>query len=587
MLFPKLKQLFKAGKLISSSKVIKSIIWPHRKILLFGVLLIIINKAATLVLPGVFKFFVDDVIIQKDPGILTRILLIAAAAVVIQAITTYLITKIISVQAYKAIAQLRVRVQKRVFQFPIGYFEKRKTGEIARRVMDDVDGLSVIVGNGMVLLIGGIVTFLFAFGILLFINVKLTIYVVIPLFVLGFATLQAYKHIRPIFRKRREIEAEVYGRLNESLSGIQIIKGYGAEKYELDIFQIGVNRIYEYYNKSLTAKALILSGATLIFGISAITVLWIGNGMITDNQLSIGEFLSFALYLAFMIAPIIQIGNVGSLLTEAFAGLDRTEELLATETENISEREYSPKDIIGKVEFRNVSFSYAEGDRVLIKIDFEAFPGTITALVGSSGAGKSTVAGLLASLIAPTEGKITIDDMDLSKINLHSYRSQLGMVLQDDFLFEGTIRENIIFAKPNASTSDLQKAVEAAYVNEFSDRFKSGLETVIGERGVKLSGGQKQRISIARAILANPKILILDEATSNLDVKSEQMIQKSLANLVSGRTTFIIAHRLSTIQKADQILVLENGSIVERGNHQNLMQAKGNYFDLVTLQSRI
>lgn len=555
--------------------------------MLLGVFLIILNKAATLVLPGVFKFFVDDVIIQKDPSILNRILLIAAAAVIVQAITIYLITKIISVQAYKAIAELRVKVQKRVFQFPIGYFEKRKTGETARRVMDDVDGLSVIVGNGMVLLIGGIVTFLFAFGILLYINVKLTIYVVIPLFVLGFATLQAYKHIRPIFRKRRQIEAEVYGRLNESLSGIHIIKGYNAEKYELDIFQIGVHKIYEYYNKSLTAKALVISGATLVFGMSALTVLWIGNTMISDNQLTIGEFLSFALYLAFMIAPIIQIGNVGSLLTEAFAGLDRTEELLETETEIDVKRDRFLKNVVGKVEFRNVSFRYPEGGQVLFNIDFEAVPGSVTALVGSSGAGKSTIAALIASLISPTEGIITIDDIDISTINLDSYRSQLGMVLQDDFLFEGTIRENILFARPNASESDLQEAVEAAYVNEFSDRFQNGLETVIGERGVKLSGGQKQRISIARAILANPKILILDEATSNLDVKSEQMIQKSLSTLVSGRTTFVIAHRLSTIQKADQILVLENGSIVERGNHQNLMQAKGIYFELVTLQSRI
>ena len=555
--------------------------------MLFGVFLIILNKAATLVLPGVFKYFVDDVVIQKDPGILNKILIIAAIAVIIQAITAYLLTKILSVQAYKAIAELRVEVQKKVFQFPISYFEKRKSAEIARRVMDDVDGLSVIVGSGMVLFIGGIITFLFAFVILLYINVKLTIYVVIPLFVLGFVTLKAYKYIRPIFRKRRQIEAEVYGRLNESLSGIHIIKAYNAEKHELDIFEIGVNKIYQYYNKSLTAKALVMSGATLVFGMSALTVLWIGNTMIVDNELTIGEFLSFALYLAFMIAPIIQIGNVGSLLTEAFAGLDRTEELLNTETEIDVLRDQELKDIIGKITFENVSFKYPEGGEVLFNINFEALPGSITALVGSSGAGKSTVAALIATLISPKDGLITIDDIDLSKVNLDSYRSQLGMVLQDDFLFEGTIRENILFSRPKASDKDLKEAVKSAYINEFTNRFENGLETIIGERGVKLSGGQKQRISIARALLANPKILILDEATSNLDIKSEQMIQKSLATLISGRTTFIIAHRLSTIQKADQILVLDNGSIVERGNHQNLMAAKGSYYDLVTLQSRI
>lgn len=572
---------------MSLSKVIKSIIWPQRKILLYGVFLILLNKVATLILPGIFKYFVDDVVIEKDPNILGKILLIAAIAVIVQAVTAYLLTKILSVQAYKAIAELRVEVQKKVFQFPIGYFEKRKSGETAKRVMDDVDGLSVIVGNGMVLFIGGIITFFFALVILLYINVKLTIYVVIPLFFLGFVTLKAYKYIRPIFRKRRQIEAEVYGRLNESLSGIHIIKAYNAEKYELDIFEIGVNKIYQYYNKSLTAKALVMSGATLVFGMSALTVLWIGNSMIVNNELTIGEFLSFALYLAFMIAPIIQIGNVGSLLTEAFAGLDRTEELLRTETEIDERRNHELKDIEGNIKFENVSFKYPEGEDVLFNINFEAISGSVTALVGSSGAGKSTIAALIASLIAPKSGLITIDSNDLSKVNLDSYRGQLGMVLQDDFLFEGTIRENILFSRPNASNLALDEAVKSAYVNEFTDRFENGLETIIGERGVKLSGGQKQRISIARALLANPKILILDEATSNLDIKSEQMIQKSLATLISGRTTFIIAHRLSTIQKADQILVLDSGSIVERGNHQDLMSAKGSYYELVTLQSRI
>ncbi len=555
--------------------------------MLFGVLLIILNKAATLVLPGVFKYFVDDVVIQKDPGILNKILLIAAVAVIVQAITAYLLTKILSVQAYKAIAKLRVEVQKKVFQFPISYFEKRKSGEIAKRVMDDVDGLSVIVGNGMVLFIGGIITFLFALAILLYINVKLTIYVMIPLFVLGFVTLKAYKYIRPIFRKRRQIEAEVYGRLNESISGIHIIKAYNAEEHELDIFEVGVNKIYQYYNKSLTAKALVLSGATLVFGMSALTVLWIGNTMIVSKTMTIGEFLSFALYLAFMIAPIIQIGNVGSLLTEAFAGLDRTEEILGADTEIDSLRTKELKNIVGNIKFENVSFQYPEGGEVLSDITFEAMPGSVTALVGSSGAGKSTIAALIATLISPEEGLITIDGEDLSEVTFESYRGQLGMVLQDDFLFEGTIRENILFSRPKASQMDLEQAVKSAYVDEFTNRFENGLETVIGERGVKLSGGQKQRISIARALLANPKILILDEATSNLDIQSELMIQKSLATLISGRTTFIIAHRLSTIQKANQILVLDKGTIIERGTHMELIEKKGRYFELITLQSRI
>lgn len=555
--------------------------------LLFGVFLIILNKVATLVLPGIFKFFVDDVVIEKNPEILNKILLIAAVAVIVQAGTAFLLTKILSVQAYKVIAELRVRVQKKVFQFPIGFFEKRKSGEISKRVMDDVDGLSVIVGNGMVLLVGGIFTFLIALAILLYINVKLTIFVVIPLFILGFVTLKAYKYIRPIFRERRKIEAEVHGRLNESLSGIHIIKAYNAEKHELDIFRIGVDKIYQYYNKSLTAKALVLSGAILVFGLSALIVLWIGNTMISKDELTIGEFLSFALYLAFMIAPIIQIGNVGSLLTEALAGLDRTEEILQAETEIDVGRNQELKNIVGDIKFKDVSFSYPGGSEVLSNISFEAIPGSVTALVGSSGAGKSTVAALISTLISPKSGLITIDGEDLTKITLESYRSHLGMVLQDDFLFEGTIRENILFSKPNASNEDLEKAVKAAYIDEFTDRFENGLETIIGERGVKLSGGQKQRISIARALLANPKILILDEATSNLDIKSELMIQKSLATLISGRTTFIIAHRLSTIKKADQILVMENGEIIERGTHQELILAQGSYYNLVTLQSKI
>ncbi len=555
--------------------------------MLLGIFLILINKIATLTLPGIFKYFIDDVVIEKDSEILNKVLLIAAIAVIVQAVTTYLLTKILSVQAYKLIAELRVEVQKKVFQFPIGYFEKRKSGEIAKRVMDDVDGLSVIVGNGMVLFVGGIITFFFALGILLYINVKLTFYIVIPLFILGFVTLKLYKHIRPIFRKRRQIEAEVHGRLNESLSGIHIIKAYNAERQELDIFRIGVDRIYEYYNKSLTAKALVISMATLVFGISAIAILWVGNTMIINKELTIGEFLTFALYLAFMIAPIVQIGNIGSLLTEAFAGLDRTEEILETETEIDIHRNNSLKSIVGNITFTNVSFKYPEGSTVLSNISFEAIPGSVTALVGSSGAGKSTVAALIATLISPREGLITIDGNDITKVTLESYRSQLGMVLQDDFLFEGTIKENILFSRPNATNEELEQAVKSSYVDEFTDRFEKGLETIIGERGVKLSGGQKQRISIARALLANPKILILDEATSNLDVESELMIQKSLATLISGRTTFIIAHRLSTIQRADQILVLDNGTIIERGNHQELLAAKGSYYNLVTLQSRI
>lgn len=416
----------------------------------------------------------------------------------------------------------------------------------------------------------------------------MTLYVLVPVAIFGFIALKAFSIIRPVFRERGVITAEVTGRLTETLNGVRVIKGFNAEAQEIKTFEAGVEKLFLNIKKSLTATSLVTSSGSFLLGLASTGILGIGGYLIIKNQLTPGELLSFTLYLGFMIAPILQMSNIGSQLTEAFAGLDRTEELMNMKPEDDGlERPIKIGTIKGQITFDNVSFAYEEGKEVIRNISFQAPAGSVTALVGTSGSGKSTIAGLAASFLNPDSGTITVDGTDLSKVSLSSYRSQLGVVLQDDFLFEGTIRENILFPRPNSSEQELLSAVKAAYVNEFTDRFEKGLETVIGERGVKLSGGQRQRIAIARAILANPRVLILDEATSNLDTESESYVQDSLRNLLQGRTTFVIAHRLSTIRQADQILVIESGNIQERGKHQELIDKKGRYFELYTYQARI
>jgi len=416
----------------------------------------------------------------------------------------------------------------------------------------------------------------------------MTLFVLVPVAVFAVIALKAFSIIRPIFRTRGVINAEVTGRLTETLSGVRVIKGFNAEEQENLTFEKGVERLFQNVKKSLTSTAFITSSATFLLGMASVGIMGIGGAMIIDNNLTIGDFLAFTLLLGFMIAPIVQMSNIGSQLTEAFAGLDRTEEIMNMNPEDDPTiRTININTIEGDVKFNDVSFSYQEGKEVVHNITFEAQKGSVTALVGSSGSGKSTIASLVATFINPDSGTITIDGNDISKVSLNSYRSQLGVVLQDDFLFEGTIRENILFPRPNSTEEQLIEAVHAAYVNEFTDRFEDGLDTLIGERGVKLSGGQRQRIAIARAVLANPRILILDEATSNLDTESEALIQKSLGELMKGRTTFVIAHRLSTIRKADQILVIEHGKIAERGKHDDLIATEGRYYDLFTYQSRI
>ena len=573
---------------VSFAWAFKEFIWPRKKIVLIGLILIIIKSLSGLVLPYASKNLIDEVIPSKDLNALKILLLIVCISIFFQAVSSFLLTRLLSVEAQHLISLLRAKVQRKLLTLPVSFFDNNKSGALVSRVMTDVEGVRNLVGTGLVQLIGGSLTAIISLIILIKINATMTLFVLLPVAIFAFVALKAFGYIRPIFRDRGKINAEVTGRLTETLNGVRVIKGFNAEEQENITFEKGVEALFLNVKKSLTSTALITSSSTFLLGLASAGIMGIGGYFIMDNTMTYGEFVSFTLFLGFMIAPIVQMSNIGSQLTEAMAGLDRTQELMEMREENNSAiRTIKLDNIIGNVEFKNVSFSYEKGKEVLHNISFKAPAGSVTALVGSSGSGKTTIASLAATFLTPTDGTVFLDQKDLSKINLSSFRSNLGVVLQDDFLFEGTIKENILFARPNATEKQLLYAVEGAYVNEFTDRFEKGLETIIGERGVKLSGGQRQRISIARALLAAPKIIILDEATSNLDTESESYIQKSLSGLMNNRTTFVIAHRLSTIQQADQILVIEEGNIVERGKHQELLAKKGRYYDLYTYQSRI
>ena len=575
-------------KRVSILKAFKTIIWPRRNLVFIGLVLIVISKGASFVAPMSLKYLMDDIIPNKDLQLLKLLVGIVIIAILVQAVTSFLLTRILSVQAQYMISELRAQVQKKVLSLPIRFFDNTKSGELVSRIMTDVEGVRNLIGTGLVQLVGGSVTAVVSLVLLLQISPSMTLFALIPLCIFAFIALKAFKVIRPIFRNRGKINAEVTGRLTETLGGIRVIKGFNAEKQEHLVFEEGVYRLYENIKKSLTATAVMTSSSTFLLGVATTGIMGLGGYKIMVEELTVGEFLTFTFLLGLMIAPIVQMSNIGSQLTEALAGLDRTEELMNMPPEaREEERTLEIPELLGHVVFDRVSFAYEEEKVVLEDISFEVTPGSVVALVGSSGSGKSTIAGLAASFLIPRTGKITVDGYDLSKVQLESYRQHLGVVLQDDFLFEGTIRENILFPKPDASESELLEAVTSAYVNEFTDRFEDGLDTLIGERGIKLSGGQRQRIAIARAILADPRILILDEATSNLDTESEALIQKSLASLTEGRTTFVIAHRLSTIRKADQILVVEEGRIAEQGTHDDLIAKEGRYYHLFTYQARI
>ncbi|MCR9171147.1 MAG: ABC transporter ATP-binding protein/permease [bacterium] len=580
-------------KNVSFKWAFREYIWPRKWILGLGILLILIRTGAGLIAPLSSKILFDEVVENNNIDLLWVVITAVSISVFVQAIISFALTRLLSVQAQLMISQMRAEVQQKLMRLPIGFFDNQKSGALVSRVMTDVEGVRNLVGTGFVQLIGGTITAIACLYFLFDLNWIMTVCLLVPVIIFGIVMLKAFGVVRPIFRERGKINAQVTGRLTETLNGVRVIKGFNAEDQENKTFEKGVDQLYQNVKKSLTATALIQSSSTFLLGLASAAIMGLGGYFMMQPEshpyyMTTGDFVMFTALLAYLVAPIIQMSNIGSQLTEAMAGLDRTQELLnMDEEDNVEERPVVLDKIHGDIQFDNVSFSYDESKEVIHEVSFDAPAGSVTALVGSSGSGKSTIASLAATFLQPEKGKVTLDGTDLSTVNLSSFRKNLAVVLQDDFLFEGTIRENILFPRPNASEEELQAAVKGAYVNEFSDRFEKGLDTVIGERGVKLSGGQRQRLSIARALLADPKILILDEATSNLDTESEAFIQKSLNELMKDRTTFVIAHRLSTIRQADQILVIEDGRIAEQGKHDELLAKEGRYHKLFTYQSRI
>jgi ABC-type multidrug transport system fused ATPase/permease subunit len=561
------------------------LIRPRRWLLFFGLLLMAINRVAGLVLPASTKFFIDTVLRQHRGDKLLPLVGVVFAATAIQAITSFSLTQLLSKAAQRMIADLRKQVQRHIGLLPVSFYDSNRTGTLVSRIMTDVEGVRNLIGTGLVEFLGGIMTAILAFAVLMHTSRKITliVFAVIAVFVL--ILQRAFKTIRPIFRERGKINAEVTGRLTESLGGVRVVKGYYAEAREAGVFAQGVQRLLDNVMRSLTATSALSFAATTVLGIVGGLVMLLGGRDYFAHRLTLGDYFQYNMFLAFMIAPVFQIVNIGTQLTEAVAGLDRTIEIMSEMDEfSDPQRTVTIGEIRGDVEFEDVRFSYEQDKPVLHGISFRSQPGTVTALVGSSGSGKSTIISLVCGFHKPDSGRVLVDGMDLATVRLDSYRSQLGVVLQESFLFDGTIRENVMFSYPEATEEQLLEACRIARVDEFAERFPDGYDTIVGERGVKLSGGQRQRLSIARAILADPRILILDEATSSLDSESEQMIQHGLSYLMQGRTTFVIAHRLSTIRRADQILVVESGAIVERGTHESLYALGGRYYDLYTRQ---
>jgi subfamily B ATP-binding cassette protein MsbA len=558
---------------------------PRRGVLGLGLVVMAINRVSSLVLPASTKYLIDDVIGKNRSDMLAPLLGAVMLATIIQGISSFTLTQLLSKAAQRLIAELREKLQEHIGRLPIAYYDANKTGNLVSRIMSDVEGVRNLVGTGLVEFIGGLMTAVIAFILLVRISPVMTFVTVGFLAVFGLALQKAFSNVRPIFKERGKINAEVTGRLTESLGGARVIKGYHAESREAAVFSTGVHRLLSNVLKSLTAISIMNLSASVLLGLVGGVVMFVGARQVASGAITLGEFVTFTAFLAFLVAPVFQIVQIGTQITEAFAGLERSREVLNERPENEDpNRTMTIGPIEGQVEFRSVTFEYEAGKPVLHGIDFVAEPGTSTALVGSSGSGKSTIIGLVAAFHKPTTGSVIVDGLDLSTVRLESYRPQLGVVLQETFLFDGTIRENVAFGRPSATEEEIMEACRIARVDEFAETLEKSYDTVVGERGVKLSGGQRQRVSIARAILASPRILILDEATSSLDSESEAMIQQGLGYLMRGRTTFVIAHRLSTIRRADQILVVEGGRIVERGTHASLFAAQGRYWDLYTKQ---
>ena len=574
-----------------SLKKLWPLIWemlqPRIWILVGGLALTAVKVLASLTIPQISKRLIDTVLNVKPahPERLPQIVAIVLAATLIQAIASYALTQLLSKEGQRLIAGLRTRVQRHVGLLPVAYYDASSTGTLVARIMSDVEGVRNLIGTGLVEFAGSILTGVLALVILLRRSVPITLTVLVIVSAFAFCLQFAFKRIRPIFRERGRINGEISGRLTESLGGVRVVKGYHAEDREAKFFEHGIDKLLRNVIKGLTMTSMLSSASAIVTGIVSVTVIYMGGRLVLGSNWTVGDYFQYNLYLAFMISPVFQIVNIGTQLTEALAGLDRTNEILCELEENQAPgRTVTVPPIDGLVQFQHVGFEYEKGKPVLHDVNFDAHPGTVTALVGSSGSGKSTVISLLCAFHAPASGQVLVDGIDLSHAELGSFRSQLGVVLQESFLFDGTIRENVVYSRPDATEEEFLFACRTARVDEFAERFDDSYDTVVGERGVKLSGGQRQRLSIARALLAQPRILILDEATSSLDSESEAMIQAGLNQLMKGRTTFVIAHRLSTIRRADQILVIEAGCIIERGTHRELYAMEGRYYDLYTRQ---
>jgi ABC-type multidrug transport system fused ATPase/permease subunit len=558
---------------------------PPAWLIVSGFGLMIVNRVSGLVLPYTTKSFVDGVLNQGRSGLLMKIVTVVLIATLIQALTSYALAQMISKAAQRMIAALRVRVQAHVGRLSISFFDANKTGQLVSRILNDVEGVRNLIGTGMIDFFGSLVTAALAGLYLIHLNARLTAIAAVVMITFGLGMRKAFSVIRPLFRARPKLTAEVAGRLTESIGGVRVIKGYNAEPREEKVFSDGIGRLLDNVLASVNAMSLMSTSSAVLMGLVSALVMYFGGLRVVARQMTTGDLMSYTMFLAWLVAPVFQIVSVGSSVNEALAGLERTRDILKENREESDpKRTQTIPAIRGDVAFKEVTFSYETGKEVLHGVSFQAAPGTVTALVGPSGAGKSTIIGLISSFYTPTSGLVVVDGMDLSTVKLSSYRSQLGVVLQETFLFDGSIRENVAFSRPDATEEQILTACRIARVDEFAENLENKYDTIVGERGVKLSGGQKQRVSIARALLADPRILILDEATSSLDSESEALIQEGLAYLMRGRTTFVIAHRLSTIRRADQILVVEAGLITERGTHKTLYASRGRYFEMYTKQ---
>jgi ABC-type multidrug transport system fused ATPase/permease subunit len=566
----------------------RELVWVHRKRLAIGLSLMMVSRLSGIVLPALSKYVIDDVIGKGRHDMLMPIALAAGAATVVQAVTSFFLGQTLGVAAQRAITDMRKKVQAKIMRLPVRYFDSTQSGVLLSRIMSDAEGIRNLVGTGLVQLVGGVLTAIISLGVLLYLNWRMTLVTAIVLALFGAGMATAFKRLRPLFRERGKIQSEVTGRLTEALGGIRIVKSYTAEKREEIVFTHGAHRLFRNIAASMTGVSATTSGSTVIIGVVGVIMIWMGGNAIVAGQMTLGDFIMYIFFIGLLAAPMISIASIGTQITEAFAGLDRIREIMNMETEDEADAGKAPLGAIdGDIRFDGVWFEYNEGAPVLKNVSFRAAPGTTTALVGSSGSGKSTLISLVMAFNRPLKGTISVDGKNLMDIPLRDYREQLASVLQENFLFDGTIADNIGYAAPGASLDEIKTAARLAHCEEFILKFPEGYSTIVGERGIKLSGGQRQRVSIARAILASPKVLILDEATSSLDSESEEMIQDGLKKLRTGRTTFVIAHRLSTIRSADQILVMEGGEIVERGTHEELLDRDGRYRQLYDKQYKL